>query len=356
MTDFLVNRSDLADTRVDDGAAPEVGDGQALLKVDAFGLTANNVTYAVFGDAMNYWDFFPAPEGWGRIPAWGFATVAESKAEGVEAGARVYGYVPMSDHLLIEPASADERVVFDASRHRAALPTPYNRYIWTATDPAYDESREDAQILLWPLFYTSFLLDDYLGDHGLFGAGTVIVSSASSKTSIGAAFQLRERNGHRLIGLTSEPNAEFVEGLGLYSEVITYDRIGEIDTAPAVFVDVSGAAAVRKAIHEQFGDELLHSCAVGVSHWQEFGQDVGELPGPSPEFFFAPNQVTKRQKDWGPDGLDQRFTEAWKQFVASSDSWLEVEHGTGFNAIEAAYRQVLDGKVPPNLAHVVHPG
>jgi hypothetical protein len=332
-----------------------VGEGQALLRVDSFGLTANNITYAVFGDAMSYWDFFPAPEGWGRIPAWGFATVAESKADGVEEGARVYGYVPMSDHLLIEPSGVDARVVFDNSAHRSHLPTPYNRFTWTATDPTYDAGHEDAQILLWPLFYTSFLLDDYLGDNGLFGGGTVIVSSASSKTAIGTAFQLAERNGNGLIGLTSAGNRDFVEGLGIYKEVVTYDEIPEIDATASIYVDISGSAKVRKAIHECLGDELLHSCAVGVSDWQGFGEDVGELPGPAPKFFFAPDQVAKRSREWGMDGLEARFAEAWGRFVPWAESWLKVEHGSGFEAIEKAYRKVLSGEVPPDTAHVLSP-
>ena len=77
--------------------------GQALLRVDTFGLTANNVTYAVMGEAMSYWDFFPAEDGWGRVPMWGFAEVERSEADGVEPGTRVYGYLPPSSHLLVHP-------------------------------------------------------------------------------------------------------------------------------------------------------------------------------------------------------------------------------------------------------------
>ena len=75
--EFLVKRDDLHETRLleDDAEPPEIEDGQALLAVDTFGMTANNVTYAVFGEAMSYWDFFPAPDGWGRMPIWGFASV-----------------------------------------------------------------------------------------------------------------------------------------------------------------------------------------------------------------------------------------------------------------------------------------
>src|SRR3954469_14620437 len=105
MTDFLVKRDDLRQTRITEAEVPALEDGQALLDVDRFGLTANNVTYAVFGDAMSYWDFFPASEGWGRVPVWGFADVRKSRADGLESGARVYGYLPPSSHLVVTPST-----------------------------------------------------------------------------------------------------------------------------------------------------------------------------------------------------------------------------------------------------------
>src|SRR5947209_2330116 len=75
MTDFLVRRDDLRECRIDDSAVPEPGPGEARLRVDRFGLTANNVTYAVFGEHMSYWEFFPAETGWdacrcGASPRW----------------------------------------------------------------------------------------------------------------------------------------------------------------------------------------------------------------------------------------------------------------------------------------------
>src|SRR5215212_11921980 len=103
MPDFLVKRDDLRECRTAPGAPPEPEPGQALLRVDTFGLTANNVTYAVLGEMMSYWDFFPAPEGWGRVPMWGFAEVESSRAEGVDPGTRLFGYLPPSSHLLVTP-------------------------------------------------------------------------------------------------------------------------------------------------------------------------------------------------------------------------------------------------------------
>jgi hypothetical protein len=151
MSDFLVRRDELRECRIAESEPPAVGPGQALLRVDSFGLTANNVTYAVMGEAMSYWDFFPAEDGWGRVPMWGFAEVEASEAEGVETGTRVYGYLPPSSHLLVTPKSVNGNGFADGSPHRAALPSAYHRYLATGGDPFYSAGSEDIQMLLRPL-------------------------------------------------------------------------------------------------------------------------------------------------------------------------------------------------------------
>ena len=49
-------------------APPEFEPGRVLLEVAAFGLASNNITYAMFGEAMSYWSFFRVEQGWGRVP------------------------------------------------------------------------------------------------------------------------------------------------------------------------------------------------------------------------------------------------------------------------------------------------
>lgn len=354
MSDFLVRRDDLRECRVVASEPPEIGPGEALLRIDAFGLTANNVTYAVMGEAMRYWDFFPAPEGWGRVPMWGFAEVERSEAEGVEAGARVYGYLPPSSYSTVTPVDADETGFVDGAAHRAALPAAYQRYAATGPDPFHRAGTEAMQMLLRPLFLTSFLIDDQLDDDGLTGRGPVLVSSASSKTAIAAAFLLARREGVELVALTSRGNAEFVAGLGIYNRTVPYEEIGSLPRGPATYVDVAGNGEVRRAVHERFGDDLLHSMAVGVTHWEDFGTGgAGEMPGPPPTLFFAPDRIVKRAEDWGGDGLTRRAAEAWDPFCEWIGGWLETIPGTGFDGVRAAYLEVIDGRVPPDAAHVI---
>jgi hypothetical protein len=353
MTDFLVKRDDFRECRVAEADAPEPGPGEALLRVDTFGMTSNNVTYAVFGEAMSYWDFFPAEDGWGRLPTWGFAEVEASEAEGVEPGTRLYGYLPSSSHLVVTPADADETGFVDAAPHKAALPSAYHRYLASGADSFYRADTEAIQMLLRPLFFTSFLIDDQLDDEGLATRGPVIVSSASSKTSIAAAFLLAQREDVELVGLTSARSTEFVEGLGIYDRTVSYDEIDSLEQGPATYVDVSGDGEVRQAVHSRFGDDLLYSMAVGATHWEEMGAGEGELPGPTPSFFFAPDRVVKRSEDWGRAALETRVADAWHPFCAWIDGWLETIPDNGFDGVRGAWLDVLEGEVDPKGAHVI---
>ena len=353
--DFVVKRDDLHDCRVVETAPPELEPDQSLLAVSAFGLTSNNITYAVFGDAMSYWNFFPAEEGWGRIPMWGFADVTATEHDELPEGTRVFGYLPPSTHLVVTPERVDDRGFTDATPHRSALPSAYNNYIRVDADPAYDERYEDQQMLLWPLFFTSFLIDDFLDDNGLFGAGAVVISSASSKTASALAFLLSRRDGIDVIGLTSPGNTGFVEKLGVYDRVVPYQDVGSLPAEAAIYVDIAGNGTVREEIHNHYGERLAHSSVVGDTHWDNTEGGEDELPGPDPTFFFAPDRVSKRSEDWGRPGLESRVAEAWRPYVEWTTGWLEVAHGTGPEALERAYLEVLDGRMGPAVAHVLSP-
>ena len=353
MTDFLVKRDELRSSRIVESEAPGLEPGQALLRVDTFGLTANNITYAVFGDLMSYWDFFPAQDGWGRVPVWGFAEVERSEVAGVEPGTRLYGYLPPSSHLAVTPSGVDRFGFVDGAPHRMALSSTYQRYLFSEDDPFYRQDTEPIQVLLRPLFFTSFLIDDLLADDGLAERGPVVISSASSKTAIGVAFLLAQREGVELVGLTSPRSAGFVAGLELYDRVVPYDAIGSLAREPASFVDIAGDGQVRMAVHSLYGDELIRSIAVGVTHWEEFAAGGGELPGPAPVFFFAPDRVVKRSADWGRDTLGTRVAEAWQPFCDWIGTWLDVSRGQGFDELQKVYVELLEGRIEPTTAHVL---
>ena len=356
--DLEVVRADLQ--RVGEHRATPVAlaDGQIRVRVDAFALSANNISYAVFGDMMSYWDFFPAGTVsddnavWGRIPVWGFGQVVESLSPDVIVGERLFGYFPMGDELVITCGRADARGITDVSPHRSALASAYNRYQRCATDSAYRAEREAHQMLLYPLFFTSFVVDDFLLDNDDFGAEQIVISSASAKTAIGAAY-LAHRRGQRVVGLTSAGNTDFVTSLGVYDEVITYTDVASIAPVPSVYVDVAGDQVVRHAVHARLGDLLGHSMTVGGTHWDSPADtDAATLAGPRPTFFFAPSQISKRSKEWGRDGLDARVSEAWHLFAAWVDGWIDFRHADTPEAVITLYRELLSGRVDPRLGHL----
>lgn len=358
VTDFLVAKNDLHRTDFHERGRSEdlaLEPGQVLLAVDSFAFTANNVTYAVFGEAMRYWDFFPAPEGHGTVPVWGFAIVERSAHPDVAAGERVYGYLPMSTHFVVTAGDVGPGGFVETAAHRAHLSAIYNQYVRCAGDPGYDREHEAEQMLFRVLFLTGWLIDDFLADNRWFGARSVVVSSASSKTSIGLAACLarRGRDTVEVVGLTSHANKPFVEGLGIYHKVVAYDEIASLDaTTPTVFVDMAGDRDVTMAVHRHFGENLSYSCSVGGTHWENLAFGV-EIPGPTPTLFFAPAQVDKRVGEWGMSGLQQRMGEAWLAFLPQVKDWITIERNAGHEAIRRVYLDTLEGRADPRRGYVL---
>ncbi|CAA9547417.1 MAG: hypothetical protein AVDCRST_MAG23-2672 [uncultured Sphingosinicella sp.] len=348
--DFEVDMADLSRTQLRAAPPPasvELAPGEVLLGVERFSLTANNITYGVIGVQLSYWRFFPTSDGWGRLPVWGFAQVVRSRAERVPEGLRLYGYYPMSTHLVAS-LRPDAGGYVDEAPHRAGLAAVYNRYMEASETP-----HDDHIALLRPLFATSFLLDDYLGE--VAPGATVLVSSASSKTALGLAWQLAQR-GVQVVGLTSEQNLPFLKGLNFFEPAALYDDVSSLDVSGhVVFVNVAGNASVRSAVHERFNERLIHSAVVGGTHHQARDTNAsGDLPGPKPQFFFAPDRFAKRSADWGPAELNARIREAMSRFIDTS-SWLKIERHHGPDALALLYRTVLQGSASPAIGDVVYP-
>jgi len=349
---FEVRRGSFAETRFVEAPLPALARGQVRFRVDRFALTANNVSYALTGDALGYWRFFPADEGWGRIPVMGFADVVASAHPEVREGTRCFGFYPMARTLVIEPGAVSAGQIVDAAPHRAGLAPAYAQYLPTTGDALWSAAHEDRILLMRGLFLTSFLADDFLAERDFAGAQTILVSSASSKTAIALAFQLKQRDRVRSVGLTSERNADFVRKLGTYDEVVTYDAIASLRREPTAFVDMAGDGAVTAALHHHFGRDLRIDCTIGATHWSAPRADEG-LPGAKPEFFFAPAQIVKRTREWGPDGFGARLGEAWGRFCADSESWLRVVRSRGRDALERVYRDTLAGRIPPRDGQIL---
>lgn len=353
---FEVNKQDLTKTRTVSTTlrAQDLKPGEILLKVDSFAFTTNNITYAGLGDKMSYWDFFPTgDDAWGVIPVWGFGDVIVSNAEGIAVDERIYGYFPMASHAVMQPARITDNAFRESTPHRLKLPPAYNHYMRVTSDPAFAEDFAALQALLRPLYFTSFLIDDFLAEQQFFGAKTLLISSASAKTAYGLAHEAHKRKTVEVLGLTSAGNRAFVESLNCYDRVVAYDDLGSLPKQPTVYVDFAGSSDLRRAVHEHYRDDLTYSCAVGLSHGDLDPPGGRDLPGAKPIFFFAPDQAIKRSKDWGPGGLEMKLAAAWTDFLPLLQRNLTLHRGNGPATVEAVYRTMLGGKVNPNEGHML---
>jgi hypothetical protein len=354
-TDFVVARDDLQQCKFIETQLPDAAglpDDALLVKVASFALTANNITYAVMGGVLKYWQIFPAPQGFGNIPVWGFGEVIASKHPMIAVGESLFGYFPMATHLVIEATDVSKRGLRDGAAHRQGVAPVYNAYARVTGDPAFEGCQGYYQALLRPLFMLSFLVDDFLAENEFHGARNVMLSSASSKTAYGLAHLLHCRKSIKVIGLTSPPNTAFVKSLGCYDEVVTYDRVTSLPAdAPVAFVDMAGSSSLREKLHRHFGEQMKYSGRIGLTH-RDTSPDEPQLPGAKPVWFFAPDHIRKRAKEWGPGGVDAQFSAAWSGFAPNLDRWLEVSEGGGREAVQAAYLDTLNGRVPPELGHI----
>lgn len=346
-----IDKTDITKVQVVETKARDLQDGEARLTIRRFALTANNITYAVFGDVMAYWAFFPAEDG-GRLPVWGFADVTESKAEGIEVGERIYGYFPASDELVVKPSELTPGSFFDATEHRASLPEAYNRYRRCANDPGYAADREQFQQALQPLFLTSWLIDLHLRETGFAGASQVSLTSASSKTALALAWCLSadRPDGVTIEAITSPRSKPFVDQTGFYDSVTLYPDLAGLQADPKrIVVDFAGDAAINAAIHGALGDELAANIRVGAAHWDN-STPASDLPGPKPAFFFAPQHAVDRMKAWGNGEFIKRYSAAWAGFSNAGHGLFETLPMAGADGALDAYRQLVTNSAPASAA------
>jgi hypothetical protein len=359
VTEVWINKTDISQTkavnlRLD---SAQLNDLQVILEIDSFGFSANNITYSMLGDKMGYWGFFAADEGWGKVPVWGFATVVASKHPDVVVGEKVYGYLPMASHLLITAGKTSPTNFFDVDEGRKSISPVYDNYVRCATDPGYQSDREAWQLNYRPLFMTSFVLDDYVGDkleteqknRAEGKLKNVLLSSASSKTAYGAAHLLMKHKAergadYRVIGLTSAGNKAFTESLGCYDLVLTYL---EIDSIPqdglSWLLDFAGNKGFILDLQKQLGDQLSKLIFIGATDVKaQDDKPSGHLDG---ELFFAPSQVKKRTGEWGHAGFGQKYAQAWESFAGQIADKVGVANYRGVEEIQQVYNVGLEGRL-----------
>jgi NADPH:quinone reductase-like Zn-dependent oxidoreductase len=335
-----------------------LAENDVILKIDKFALTANNITYAIAGDTLGYWRFFPAENNWGRIPAMGFAEVIVSNCPNISVGERVWGFVPMASHVKIKVGKINNMSFSDISAHREGLSPLYSTFERVQNNPFYQPENEDYEMLVKGLFTTAWLIDDFMFDQHYFAAKQYLITSASSKTSIALAFAIKQRGEQQSIGITSKRNQQFVEQLGCYNQVICYDDILSLDNnVPSILVDMAGSQTTLNTIHQHFQQQLRYSCRVGATHHSDLIADAlntdQHLPGAKPVFFFAPTQMKKRTIDWGVAKTMQQIGRGLLSYIEFCRPNIHIKHSLGGTQIDTVYQQVLSGKADASVGHIL---
>ena len=351
-----------------------------------------------------YFDFFPTNDDkYGKVNVWGYATVVKSANPSLQVGERIFGYFPLAKYaILLCPEAMMRDGSFQAQREKD-MPADwrvYNDYHRLTKDPHYDPRYENQILIFRPLWWTSYFLSDFLEENNFFGASTVVISSASAKTAFGLAFLLKDKR--RVVGLTSARGKPFVQSLNTYHQVLLYDELNSLSvdaSEKALYVDVAGDAKLLSAVHGRLGAQLAMVIQVGLSHWDQVGQNITpkeSFPFPS-QVFFCPQWIKKRgvrlclrcvfshsevlihtslyyvhvtfslsffsflffhkknyffQHDLGPE-LSERMATAWQLLLDNVEKWVTIKSGRGEEAVSKVYNSLITGQVNPNEGFVL---
>ncbi|KAI8917086.1 hypothetical protein DFJ77DRAFT_547912 [Powellomyces hirtus] len=352
-TELWVEQGDIGKVIFKAVPIPDLKKNEILCRIDTFGLSANNVTYAMLGRSYRYFDFFPVAgdteKKYGKVPVWGMATVTRSNHTEIPTGERIYGYFPLAQYEVIKVSSSGFTPAFFYTErpHLPADRKVYNQLFRQKGDPFYDAKHEGEMMLFRPLYWTSFFLDDYINENGYFNAKTVVISSASSKTAFCYAFLAKQRGIHT-IALTSPSNVGFVKSLGFYDDIVTYENLKQLPKVDSLYVDVSGSKDLAKQVHAHLGSNLKRALSVGMSN---AGEAKGEFPEGT-EIFFAPPWMKKRQEELRGTLLDI-MRKSWKSSMDRVEDWVNVQRLTGTANVEKTWLAMVNGRTPPDIGYVL---
>lgn len=336
-----------------DAPARVPGPGEISLRIEKFGLSSNNVTYAALGRQFGYFAFFPGEGPWSALPVWGFGTVTASRAEGVAEGSRYYGYFPAAREATLAVAAASPsgfRV------DRPELPPEfrlYGAYSALDGDPFYVPSQEALMVVMRPLFMTGLLLADSLAVSQRKGADAVLVSSAASKTAYGLALALRAAGGAEVIGLGSARSLSAASAFDCYDKLLDYEALDALDPARTyLLVDMAGSQKLRQQLFARLGQSLRGVVAVGLTHWNEGRLGEKSELGVPVETFFAPGWSAQRQKELGPR-FQAQLTSGWLAQMESASRHFKLVEKRGSEALVDSFAALLAGRMKPEEAWVI---
>lgn len=133
--------------------------------------------------------------------------------------------------------------------------------------------------------------------------------------------------------------------------MLAYDGVDVLTVRPTMYADFAGDEGLGAALRDHLGDALAHEVVVGITTQQP--GPAGTLADTGPGMFFAPDQVHRRIADWGREGLDRRFADAWRRFAPVVEGWVDVVPGHGPRALGETWREVQSGRTDTRTGHVL---
>lgn len=378
---------------------PPLAANSVRVRTSLVSLTANNLTYARFGDLYGWWQAFPVPSNlplpyndatkYGIVPVWGYGEILESKLDALKLGTLMYGYWPASNvpvDLELEPMEPEGHW-YDRTEHRRALWSIYHRY--QAQEPSLRldrlsqmELEEQAWLTIFrPVWECGFAIDRFLfgevpvhplgkngGDWTAKDADlrrAVVVSlSASGKTAraFNDACLNNDRHVLGFLAITSRVDGTLLPTkTSIPTKTVSYDQATSSDTMAfitskrpdkIVIVDFGGRGdsltSLILAVRNHSAAKLVIIGCGGDARVKTSEEDLGRYL----ETLRLPERIqmnTSAVRDQAIEkvGAEKYWSiidEGWNGFVGRGNMrGLKLELRDGVDAFEGGWRRLCEG-------------
>ncbi|CZR68932.1 uncharacterized protein PAC_18833 [Phialocephala subalpina] len=267
---------------------PALAPSSIRIKTSIFSLTANNLMYGRIGHIIRTWEIHPLPSSipseysdptkFGRIGAWGYATVQESNVPDIEVDSQIFGLLPIGTLPLDMKVQLNQGLpgqFSEVSKHRENVMPLYNQYLFypPVSGRTSDMKESRGYDALFQIFFTtSYLInrfafpwvpaeflhpsnieDNWTPEKGeIDQKTTVLVFADSGKTALALGYLLKScrpegSKPKSVIGIGSQASRDFAKGTRFYDKTLMYeDDSGDLD-------EELGLAADSKIVVVEFG-------------------------------------------------------------------------------------------------------
>lgn len=349
--------------RSDGAHAIALQDGEVLIRVVSFVFTANTITYAIAGKSpLQYFKHFPVPvsvpdaEKYARPVCWGTGVVVTSRCGNVPVGSRLHGLFAFAPFVTLQPTRVKAGSFVDGASHRRGLLEPYLTYSFSGHGPykGLTPDEEAFQLADGGLFSTGWSMSQQV-DVDPAKPGTLLVTSASSRTAYSAAFTAKFHNQPvRVVGLTSSKNVGFVRSLGVYDVVCAYSDVLSVkrdDARPGVAVfDLAGDRSILQDVYRHFQGDITSCGMVGGTHARNSTGHAGKLDlygSAAPQGFivFAATKAIANAR--GRDKSAPMLVAAAAAFKAERMPRTQIKRVHGSVAVLEVFEKMVRDEIAP---------